>query len=52
MKDVSLVSISPLDRLLNQNDKADSVLVRVGCAGTNGKRSAEYGFDMTKDSVN
>lgn len=52
MKDVSMLSISPLDRLLNQNDKADSVLVKVGCVGTGSYKSKEYGFDMTKESVN
>lgn len=32
-KDVALLSVSPLDRLLNQIDADDNIMVQVGCSG-------------------
>ena len=52
-KDISFVSISPLDRLLNQATQRDEIIARVGCDNEEGKiQKRDYDFDFSTDHVN
>ena len=49
------MSISPLDRLLNQRDRNDNIRVKVGCEGGRGSRRSskdEYDFDLSRERIN
>jgi hypothetical protein len=62
-KQISLVSISPLDRLLNQATERDEIIVRVGCTkydrtdpvflnDASDLQLDDFDFDFEVDSVN
>jgi hypothetical protein len=51
--DVALISIKPLDRLLNQRDQNDEIAVRVGCFNDgNDYSSKNYDFTLDQASIN
>lgn len=53
-KKISLVSISPLDRVLNQATEQDEITVRVGCGDEDLKfiRHDDYDYTFKVDDVN
>jgi len=53
IKLVQFLSISPLDRLLNQRDANDEVDVTVGCKGINGNfQTNNYSFNLPNTKIN
>jgi len=52
-KEISLVSISPLDRILNQATQRDQIIIRVGCDDDFNKfQRRDYDFDFNTNSIN
>ena len=55
-KDVQFLSISPLDRLLNQRGLEDDIRVEVSCTGANGQRisnaNSQEAIRMDKSKIN
>jgi len=61
-KSISMVSISPLDRLLSQANEKDEIAMRVGCGNAEGRivtstgllaiNHQDWDFDFSIDDVN
>ena len=53
-KDVQFMSISPLDRLLNQRALDDEIKVQVSCKSRNGasRDTKDYDLTMNRDDIN
>ena len=44
-----MLSISPLDRLLNQRDRDDEIMVKIGCSAS---ASKEHKFVLNRERIN